>query len=120
MTALDREQLARVLGMPGSDHDGEVAAAGRQAERIRRQADMTWSEVLSPPAAPRQLSVAGRHWSAAEALDLYIDHQDLLSDWERQFVASICRRPIHRLSRKQRGVLDRLARAIIAQCGMAT
>jgi hypothetical protein len=31
MTALDREQLARVLGMLGSDHDGEVVAAARQA-----------------------------------------------------------------------------------------
>jgi hypothetical protein len=77
MTLLDREQLARVLGMLGSDHDGEVAAAGRQAERLRRQAEMTWHEILSPPAAPRQLS------------------------------------------RKQLGVLDRLARAIVAQRGTA-
>jgi hypothetical protein len=120
MTALDRDQLGRVLGLLGSDHDGEVAAAGRQAERLRRQAGLTWSEILSPPAAPRQLSAPSQPPSAAEALNLCIDHCDLLTPWERRFVASISRRPIHGLSQKQLSVLDRLARAVIVQRGMAT
>lgn len=38
---VDRERIARVLGMLGSDHDGEVLAAARQAERLRRAARLT-------------------------------------------------------------------------------
>jgi hypothetical protein len=105
--------------MLGSAYDGEVVAAARQAERIRCAADLTWPEILSPPAAPRQLSVPSRPPSAAEALNLCIDHCDLLTPWERRFVASISRRPLHRLTPKQLGVLDRLARAIVAQRGTA-
>jgi hypothetical protein len=35
--ALDRARLARVLGMMGSLHDGEVLAAARLAETLRSQ-----------------------------------------------------------------------------------
>ena len=33
---IDRAQLARILGMLGSTHDGEALAAGRMAERSNR------------------------------------------------------------------------------------
>ena len=33
---LDRARLAKLLGLLGSDHDGEIAAAGRAADRLRR------------------------------------------------------------------------------------
>ena len=54
--ALDRAKLARVLGLLGSRHPGEVAAAARQAERMRIKAGATWIEILAPqmpPAASR-------------------------------------------------------------------
>jgi hypothetical protein len=44
-------------------------------------------------------------------------NSDLLTDWERGFIVSISRRPIHRLSRKQLDILERLTRAIMAQRG---
>jgi hypothetical protein len=109
---LDRDRLARVLGMLGSSHAGEVAAAGRHAERMRREAGMTWPEI----ATSTQLAPARRPRSIAEAIDLCIDHRDLLSDWERGFVASISRRRFG-LSEKQLDVLDRLVRAILVQRG---
>jgi hypothetical protein len=36
--ALDRERLTKLLGMLGSEHDGEALAAARQAERLRAEA----------------------------------------------------------------------------------
>jgi hypothetical protein len=45
---LDRDRLAKVLGLLSSDHDGEVTAAARQAERLRRQAGVSWPDVLAP------------------------------------------------------------------------
>ena len=41
MTALvDRQRLARVCGLFGSDHDGEALVAARQAEKIRQKLDL--------------------------------------------------------------------------------
>ena len=49
MTALvDRQRLARVCGLLGSDHDGEALAAARQAEKIRQKVGLTWAELLVP------------------------------------------------------------------------
>jgi hypothetical protein len=42
--------LAKVLGMLGSDHDGEVIAAGRRAQMLLRSAGLTWFQVLGQPA----------------------------------------------------------------------
>ncbi len=49
--------LARILGMLGSAHDGEVVAAGRAAVRLLQLHGVGWSDVLvsaapEPPAAP--------------------------------------------------------------------
>jgi hypothetical protein len=49
MPALDRDKLVKMLGMLGSRHDGEVAAAGRSAHTLLRDARTTWTEVLTPP-----------------------------------------------------------------------
>lgn len=38
--------LAKLLGMMGSHHDGEVLAAARKAEAERRRLDKSWSDLL--------------------------------------------------------------------------
>jgi hypothetical protein len=49
VTALvDRQRLARVCGLFGSDHDGEALAAARQTEKIRKKLGVTWEELLVP------------------------------------------------------------------------
>lgn len=50
-----RTLLVKILGMLGSDEDGEIANAGRQAERIRKNAGMTWDDLIieAIPAARR-------------------------------------------------------------------
>jgi hypothetical protein len=52
LTDADRIRLARLLGMLGSDHDGEVANAGRLADRLVRGAGLTWLDVVEAPALP--------------------------------------------------------------------
>src|SRR5258708_3049155 len=43
------ERLAAILGMLGSEHDGEVLNAARQAEAERRRLSVTWGDLLAPP-----------------------------------------------------------------------
>lgn len=40
------ERLAKLLGMLGSDHDGEVLNAARRAEEKRREMGKSWQELL--------------------------------------------------------------------------
>ncbi len=52
-----RARLAKLLGMLGSAHDGEVVAAGRMADRLVREAGATWFDVVAP-ALPRPMRAA--------------------------------------------------------------
>jgi hypothetical protein len=54
----DREHLAKLLGMLGSAHVGERDNAARLADRMVRQAGLTWQAVLTeaPAASPRWLA----------------------------------------------------------------
>jgi hypothetical protein len=104
--ALDRERLARVLGMLGSAHDGEALAAARQAERLRAEAGLTWAEIVIR-ALPAPSSPQPCRYPVAEATAFLFEHWELLTDWEIDFVESL-RRQRYPLSQKQREVLDRL------------
>jgi len=58
LTDSERKRLIAILGMLGSEHDGEKAAAATQAEAFRRKHGMTWAELLAasqeaPQAPPR-------------------------------------------------------------------
>lgn len=43
----DLSVLAKILGMLGSEHDGEALTAARRAEDQRRKLGMTWAELLA-------------------------------------------------------------------------
>jgi hypothetical protein len=49
------DRLVKVLGMLGSDHAGERAAAGAKAAALVKAAGMTWRDVIapSPPIIPQ-------------------------------------------------------------------
>src|SRR4051812_4497286 len=97
-------KLAKILGMLGSDHDGEVAAAGRRANAIIKGAGLTWDQVLapvnSPPGSPRR---PPRRWrrpvSASDSAALCLQWPEVLTDWETDFCRSIVGR--HRTSPRQ-------------------
>jgi hypothetical protein len=110
--ALDRDRLARVLGMLGSGHDGEVLAAARQAERLRAEAGLTWFDIIARSATPAQQQLLG--WSVAEAIDACIACPAALTAWDKKFLAGIARQRPDRLSEKQLAILGRLVRAVVA------
>src|SRR5262245_37251375 len=48
------DRLIKILGLLGSDHDGEVAAAGRKAHALIRGLGLSWSDIIttSPSISP--------------------------------------------------------------------
>ena len=56
--SLDRERLAKLLGMTGSSFDAEALSAARRANELVREAELTWHEVLgSHHLTDKQLAV---------------------------------------------------------------
>lgn len=103
---VDRERIARVLGMLGSDHDGEVLAAARQAERLRRAARLTWPELIAGTPTPDPASDSEPlDWR--DAVTLCRAYPDRLTSWEAAFVENVAgyRSPP---SARQQQILDRL------------
>jgi hypothetical protein len=103
--SLDREKLVRVLGMLGSAHDGEIAAAGRAADRLIREAGLRWPDVIVPrlsgPTRERDPETFG------DALDYALQFAEHLSDWERSFLWSL-RRQRSPISTKQAKILHQI------------
>ena len=42
-----RDKLAKLLGMLGSEHEGEILAAARMVEVERKRLELTWEQLLS-------------------------------------------------------------------------
>jgi hypothetical protein len=103
--AIDRERLTKLLGMMGSQHDGEALAAARQAERLRAEAGLTWAEIVIPrlPAPPQRQSVG----TVADAIAFLLARRSALTQWEVGFVESVWGAR-YSLSSKQIEVLHRL------------
>jgi hypothetical protein len=101
-------KLVKVLGMLGSDHDGEVAAAGRRAHSMLQVEGLTWNEVINP-ATPRleQPYRPQRRWrqpwSPSDAAALCLQWPKVLDGWETRFCRSIAGQ--RRISAKQAAVL---------------
>ena len=108
----DRDRLTRLLGMLGSDFDGEVANAGRLADKLVRSAGLTWAAVLAPTlTAPDHdhRSDTGADplrgdWRAMAAACTRFPH--LLNRWETEFLSDLQR--FLRLSAKQHAILIRI------------
>ncbi|MFL5254384.1 MAG: hypothetical protein ACJ8AI_16080 [Rhodopila sp.] len=93
MTALvDRQRLARVCGLLGSEHDGEALAAARQAEKLRKKVGLTWEELLVSSARQRSADpppeeLTDWRWACHFCLERYWS----LTSWELDFVATVAR-----------------------------
>jgi hypothetical protein len=111
------DKLVKVLGMLGSDHDGEVAAAGRRAHSMLKAEGLTWSDVIVPAAPrPEPPQRPQRRWrrptSPSDTAALCLQWSEVLTNWETDFCRSIVGR--RRISAKQTVVLERLARKVEA------
>jgi len=104
--ALDREQLAKLLGMLGSAHDGEALAAAQQAEHLRAEAGLTWTQIIGPvlpPSRPQHQHIE----TVADAFEFVLDNEEELTDWEAAFARSI-RRQRSPISTKQIAIPDQI------------
>src|SRR3954471_11423394 len=88
--------VVKVLGMLGSDHDGEVAAAGRMAHSMLKAMGLTWGDVIKPAAPkpePQQQSRAQRRWrrptSPSDTAALCLQWSEVLTEWEVDFCRSM-------------------------------
>jgi hypothetical protein len=101
---LDRDRLGKLLGMLGSDHDGEVTAAARKANEMVRNAGMTWTEILAPsPALPSpKYDVADG--DIVGACRFCLRWPEAITDWEEGFLSSLLvrRRPLSEKQWKER------------------
>jgi hypothetical protein len=125
----DRERLIKLLGILGSDFDGEVAAAGRKAAEFLRQRKLTWENVLSaqslattPAPPPRRetrrdnncLSDWPTHWLGALAVCIRHSADDRVTDWERSFIGSLNRQGGRRPSDRQLSILRHITEKVMS------
>lgn len=100
----DFDRLGKLLGMLGSEHDGERATAGMMADRFLRDRGTSWNALVdtlrraSHPQTTSWSSPPRSHWSPEPVSPLRnhqrqarecLTWQHLLSDWERGFVSDI-------------------------------
>lgn len=83
MKDTDRRKLTRILGMLGSDHPGERAAAALAAHRQVRALGTTWWDLLGEPRGSRGGAVV------RTVYEWGIDHQRAAEARMRQLKAEI-------------------------------
>jgi hypothetical protein len=110
----DHNRLVKLLGLTGSDHDGERANAAQLANRLVTGLGMTWADVIARPAASvAPARSAATRWTGNDAnpwkrrhceheVDLRKQHQLLArallqtghdwSEWERGFLTNMITR----------------------------
>jgi hypothetical protein len=98
---LDRDRLAKLLGMLGSGHDGEVVNAARAADRVVRGSGLRWPDIAAPPAPPR------------DPIEFCLSRPAVLTAWESQFLHSL-RSQNYRVTVKQNLVVERIVQKIHA------
>ncbi len=116
----DRVKLAKMLALLGSDQPGERDAAALAADRLVRARGVAWADLLG--GAPPPAGTPEKPWGAASSWtpsgDRHSDlaacnrRPDLLTEWERQFVAGLAGRKS--ISVRQLEILTELAARVRA------
>jgi hypothetical protein len=94
-------KLAKILGLLGSDHPGERAAAGAAADAMIKQAGLSWYVVLG---------VEMQDLDALALVEGCLEHGELLTSWEKEFIDGLADAVARgrRLSGKQSAILARI------------
>jgi hypothetical protein len=79
------DRLIKLLGMLGSAHDGERAAAGLKAHELIRRHGLTWADVIQAPIAERVSDA--EHWRLD--VEFCIKRANRLTPKERAFLLNI-------------------------------
>jgi hypothetical protein len=104
--------LVRLLGMLGSHHDGERAAAAKMAHELVHSLNLTWADVIRLERVP---SKSSQQDLADEQFNLLRANLHRLTNWEQDFVCSADRYR-HRLTAKQKTVVERLVEKVRRCC----
>jgi hypothetical protein len=112
LAEVDRDRLAKLLGLLGSAYDGEVANAGRLADKLVRGAGLMWPDIIAPSLPPPDhdhcddpgADPLRGDWRAMAAACTRFPR--LIDKWEADFLSGLQRFP--RLSSKQRTILIRI------------
>lgn len=104
LNSSDRSMLAKLLGMTGSSHDGEVVAAARKAHQLVKAKGMTWPDLLGLDALPPEAD------HVALARDLLGKGRGICTPWEMRFLRGIL--AFKGLSSHQRQTLDGIAEKV--------
>ncbi len=107
------ERLSRLLGMTGSNHDGEALNAIRAANAMLQKHRLTWPEVLlpsEPPEAACNDYGVTDHRREAEAI--LAAHRASLTAWEVDFLAGIL--GFQQLQPKQVAILAGIRKKVAA------
>jgi hypothetical protein len=127
LNAKDRTRLIQLLGMLGSDHDGECCNAARLACRLLRTHGLTWEQALQASDGNDERGSlwdqafaagyrAGREWKPPtwrEVAKEMLDYSDL-DGWERDFLSSFLDQGRESPTPRQETVFRRVAE----RCGM--
>jgi hypothetical protein len=105
LKARDLNRLAAILSRLDSDFAGERAAAGLLAARTLRELGLSWAELLNPAMLAASPTAPHPQWRDLVALCRY--HEDALSEWEAEFLASLM--TFSRISTKQLSTLEGIA-----------
>jgi hypothetical protein len=127
LTSQEYERLTRLLGMFGSDFDGEVLNAARAAQKLVKSKGETWETVLRTASTqsytngheqrrPKESTNEYKGAPHASEVDACMGRANFCTPWEREFLVSIKDR--WSLSEKQRGILDRIKEKLKAYEGM--
>lgn len=113
LNAFDLDKFLKLIGMLGSDHEGERANAAALATKMLRDHGMTWPEFLATISAPAPVEPltrpGGAYYQAynhEDAADTCLQRGRGLTAWEKDFLESV--RDFHHLSAKQEDVLARI------------
>jgi hypothetical protein len=104
LSARNADLLCKLLGMLGSNHEGERANAARLANKLVRGNNMTWRDVVQQSPRPQWHEPR----SDAEAVHVALRYPHILTDWENRFLRDVCGRTY--LSARQRAVIGRSKR----------
>ncbi len=105
-----RSRLAKVVGLLGSDHDGERSAAAYQATRLLQAHGYSWQDVFAAGPAPVPPPLAQAPAPHVAEAQWALRFQDRLTDRERRFLADIGR--CRRISAKQAAWLADIVRGL--------
>lgn len=112
LAASEANKLAKLLGMLGSAHDGEIVNAARKAHELVRNSGTTWREVIGAWDTERDAGHQIPHHAVAAEL---LKSADMLTPFERKFLRGIM--AFQKLTDKQEITLETIRAKIAASNG---